>query len=984
MTTDSNRDALRLNELLDQAFDLDEPARAAFVETVPEEFRDELKALLQASEGTGPLERRPMALASEVLAEQVGTMTAGQRLGSNRLIRLLGEGGMASVWLAETGEGESLRQVAVKCIKVGRITPESQARFLREQQILKQLRHPNIARLYDAGISAEGVPFIVMEWIDGAVLTRYADDRRLNLTQRLKLFQKICAVVGYAHQNLIVHRDLKPGNILVGGDGEPKLLDFGIAKSLDETTEAMTRTGMQLLTPEYAAPEQFSGEMITTATDVFALGAILYELLCGLGPRSLDSGRKLDRTSPIVSPSEALRRAAKSTSPGDARHPKQLAERRASFPERLRRQLQGDLSTIVLKALQVEPARRYATPQALSEDIERYLQHQPILARKDAWTYRLGKFLQRHVAGVALTTLVGMALLAATAVSIYQARRAEAEANRAIAVEGFLTNLFEVSDSGLPREKIPSTETLLEEGVKRVQDEFKDAPLVKLRLLLLLGRIQENLGLSHSAEGLLKQALVLADENLTQDNEIWLQAHSAWAMFLYDQGRSEESIQHLSPVIAQYRAATRRENVQLIEALESLGIAYDDSTVITSQYAATEVGAESINRGKREHAVVLTRQALAMAMRLFGERNPTTQDALQKLGVALMTANQYEEAESVSRKNVELSRQLYGENHAKFASGLTSLAEVLSSTEKYAEAEKITEQALAIAQKIYDQPNGQLLYILTALGKSRYFQYKFTQAQAVYEQVLTIQTTLSKSDPAIIRSLFMLDALANKQHHYDQSEAFLQQALEKAKEIYGPAHPQAAEVMIRLAVLWIKTGRYIEAQAILQDALKIAQSSSEDQDTLVGLTLSRLAAVESALNPSSTAPVIRIDEALSLLGKSLAPENIYMVRATLIKVDILNRLQRFKEAHELLTPLIVLMRRTGLSPYLHTEPVAERGELITGLTELGHAQAGLQDTAAASASWSEALALLHDTKPLDSEAIAELKQSIAALSERSH
>ncbi len=441
MTNNGTSRVARLDQLLESALELEGEARAQFLasDAVAEGLRKELADLLSAAGNPNPLDRPHDGLllaAVELFGHDAipSAIAVGQRIGRYRLLRLLGEGGMATVWLAGRDDQSFSHQVAVKCLKTGLATAEQRARFLREQQILAQLQHPQIARLYDAGISTEGVPFIVMEWVDGLSLTRYCDQNRLGILPRLRLFQKVCTAVAYAHQNLIVHRDLKPGNILVGADGEPKLLDFGIAKLLDDSSEPMTRTGAHMFTPDYAAPEQLRGALITTATDVYALGIILYELLCGLRPSQVAHPALPSGSASATAPSEALRRLSGASSSGGADSTNEsthIAHARTSTPDRLCDGLRGDLDTIVLKASQEVPDRRYLTVVALSEDIERYLRQRPIRAQPDSLRYRAKKFLRRNVLVVAASAAVTLALIGGLVVSVWQARIAEHERHRA-------------------------------------------------------------------------------------------------------------------------------------------------------------------------------------------------------------------------------------------------------------------------------------------------------------------------------------------------------------------------------------------------------------------------------------------------------------------------------------------------------------------------------------------------------------------------
>lgn len=360
---------------------------------------------------------------------------SGQKLGRYRLLKLLGEGGMGEVYLAQ--DDELSRQVAIKLIRGNFRTGEVLRRFNNERLILAHLNHANIAGLLDAGTTHEGVPFFVMEYVEGQPLDCYANEHQLSVTDRLKLFRAVCHAVHYAHQNLIIHRDLKPGNILVSNDGEPKLLDFGIAKLLAaDEFGAMNQTAtlLQVMTPEYASPEQVKGETVTTATDVYSLGVVLYELLTGQRPHKFESRQPADIVQAICTkepekPSEAVRRGEREKWQKGASIP---AGDENSFSQSRHRpvppsHLSGDLDNIVLKALRKEPQRRYASVEQFSEDLRRHLEGLPVAARKDTFSYRAAKFIGRHKIGVAAAAGLLLMLLAGIVTTAWEARVARAQ-----------------------------------------------------------------------------------------------------------------------------------------------------------------------------------------------------------------------------------------------------------------------------------------------------------------------------------------------------------------------------------------------------------------------------------------------------------------------------------------------------------------------------------------------------------------------------
>ncbi|MEM8996984.1 MAG: serine/threonine-protein kinase, partial [Acidobacteriota bacterium] len=361
----------------------------------------------------------------------------GERVGPYRVVEHLGVGGMGTVYLAEREDEHFERRVAVKVLRAGFESPELVRRFIAERQILARLEHPNIARLYEGGATADGRPFLVMEYVDGRPIDRYCDEEKLGVAERVDVMRKVCGAVQYAHRHLVVHRDLKPSNILVGDDGEPKLLDFGIAKLLDPgsfpmTVEA-TRTGLSPMTPHYASPEQVRGEAITTATDVYALGVLLYRLLAGRLPYHFESGARnhilqvLEQSGP-TRPSQVILEEVP-----ENRDPAPLATLLGIPRAELRRTLVGDLDSIALKALRPEAGHRYPSPEHLAADLERHRAGLPVQARQGTWRYRVGKFIRRHRVGVGLAT---SAVLLLTALSIFMTRQASVvaeERNAALA-----------------------------------------------------------------------------------------------------------------------------------------------------------------------------------------------------------------------------------------------------------------------------------------------------------------------------------------------------------------------------------------------------------------------------------------------------------------------------------------------------------------------------------------------------------------------
>jgi serine/threonine-protein kinase len=470
-------DCPRLREWFEEALALPQSAREDWLraQSMSEPQRERVRRLLRADEaGHGYLETPPFERVARI-GEQpdgdIGASLVGQRIGAFRLLRVLGRGGMAIVYLAER-EGCDFRQhVAVKLLRRGLYSELEQRLFQVERRALAALSHPNIARLIDGGVTETGMPYLVMDYVDGEPITHHAATRRLGVPERLRLFARICAAVAAAHQRLIVHRDIKPSNILVDADGEVKLLDFGIAKLLDEDTGSAAATGLPVLTPGHAAPEQYVGGPITTATDVYALGLLLHELL--LGARAADPPR---RPSTQVSQEgvDATRLPMSRTA--------------------LRGALAGDLDNILLKALAGEPERRYASARELGDDVERHLRGEPVAAHPPSQWYRARKFALRHRGGVLMTALLLAAILAALGVAVWQADVARSQAQRASEVQAFVEELFQPLEEGSALARAPSLQQLMQRGRERIDQRYPDNPQVRADLLAMFARIGDGVG----------------------------------------------------------------------------------------------------------------------------------------------------------------------------------------------------------------------------------------------------------------------------------------------------------------------------------------------------------------------------------------------------------------------------------------------------------------------------------------------------------
>ncbi len=526
----------RIRDIFERAVELPAEARPAFLDDAcagDSLLRKEVDALLAADASACTDTGAVVAAAPELLEalvsgerERERDQWAGQRLGPWRLLREIGRGGMGAVYLAQRADGEYQQQAAVKLMRPSWDSDLLLQRFRAERQILASLNHPNIARLLDGGVAADGKPYLVLEYVVGSNIDSYCDQEQLSLPQRLQLFLAVCDAVAHAHRSLIVHRDLKPSNILVNSEGLVKLLDFGIAK-LIEADGNQTASSMRVFTPEYAAPEQLRGAAVTTGVDVYALGLLLYQLLTGRRPYGSTDSTPAAYEQAILT-QEPLR-PSRAAALVDADYSR-LAQARKLDPARLSAHLRGDLDAIVLRALRKEPAQRYASVEALAADVRAYLSRQPVAARRGNRRYRALRFLQRHALTTALAASVLLALAGGLATSLWQANEARqqrdlasAQARRAEQLSSFMVGVFSHADPQRREGAEVSAKALLDAAVVRIKGELSGEPLT--RLALMRSMAQSYMGL-----GLPKDALALSQEIVAQGRR--LGSYPEWGLDL--------------------------------------------------------------------------------------------------------------------------------------------------------------------------------------------------------------------------------------------------------------------------------------------------------------------------------------------------------------------------------------------------------------------------------------------------------------------
>lgn len=827
----------RLAGLFEHAIELEPGERAAWIETAcagDEDLRAQLERLLHADEKAEHFLEKPPALIADVVAEPVVFPRPPCQFGPWRVLRSIGVGGMGEVWLAERGDGEFEQRVAVK--QLAYPTPGLLHRFRQERQILARLEHANIARLIDGGVDAAGAPYLVMEYIDGMPITEYVQTRALDLRACLDLFLCVCDGVQYAHQNLVVHRDLKPSNIFVTVDGVPKLLDFGIAKVLATTDGiAATQTVARLLTPDYAAPEQFSGGAITTATDVYALGVVLHELLAGRRPASTNQG-----VGPLP-PSAAIDRTT-----GSAR----------------RRALRGDLDRIVLSALAQEPPRRYASAEALAADIRRYLDGRPIAARgPNAW-YRFRKFAKRNRYALAATVLMFGVCLAAAFVSLHQARLARAQARRAETVQAFLVGVFEqAAPDNNSMNKSITAHRLLEVGERQLEQDALVGPGTRTELTGLIGDLYWSIGDYAKAEALLTQAVSMNGEAGVPD-AVKARALRWLARTEREKNLFDAALGHAEQALALARRAGREGSNEVSEARRMI--------------ADIHTG-----KGDANKAEPLLRAALASDRLAFGNRSQPVVDDLTMLAAALKETSRYDESISTSREAIATATAMHGRVHSNVVDGLETLGSALGHRGDFADAEASLREAVAIAEQVFGPDHRETVVARSNLYWTLEMQGRFAEALQGRLQLLDAEQAMNQTRPEQMAYAYnFLSSDYSALGRFAEAEAAARKSLEVWKRIQGPEPDwDSCDALRNLGIALMLDGRHAQAQATLRQVIDIQRKHEPPTSEWLNRERGTLGDIMRRAH--------RPDEAVQEIGQALAAMPSAGVRPSPIRIYLM-------------------------------------------------------------------------------------------------
>lgn len=737
-------------------------------------------------------------------------------IGPYRILRPLGEGGMGEVYLAERADHQFRQRVAIKLVRRGVLSAQLQGRLKVERQILATLDHPNIARLLDGGDTSAGTPYLVMEFIDGEPIDKYCDKRSLPIAERLQLFKTVCQAVHSAHQNLIVHRDLKPSNILVTPEGVPKLLDFGIAKILDNRqmahTVALTQMDVRLMTPDHASPEQIRGDPITTASDIYVLGVLLFELLTGGKPFSGDTDHLSELARAICedapqTPSNMLAQMMRDDTSGE-----RAAQARSATAAKLRRQLRGDLDNIVLMAMRKEPERRYSSASLFATDIDRYMEGLPVLARPDSWSYRTNKFLRRHALVSALSA-TSLALLIGFSITTYlqskrialerdvataQRVRAETERARAEQVTSFLVDLFDVSDPSEARGNQVKARDILDRGAKRLTRELQSQPELQATLFDTIGRVYSNLGLMDDAEPLLNNALKLRRSLFGENNVAVI-----------------SSLYNLTDVYLRRGDLSKAESLAMQALKVSRATTGNDSSETASSLG--HLGYVKLRMDDVDTAEKILKESLAISSTRLGADSPQVAPLLDALAGIRAYRDDLASAQAMYERALKIARDAYGEDHPHYVDYLHNLATVMHRKGDLQRAEELYKESIALYGRILGSEHPDTIAALSNLGWLYATKREFEAAERTYQEALVLNRKVrGPKHWAVGNTLARLADLAYMEKQFDRSITLFNEAIEIYRQSLPANHGYTAYALSTLGQVLFEAGRTKEAESVLQ------------------------------------------------------------------------------------------------------------------------------------------------------------------------
>ena len=812
----------RIQELFEQARALSENDRGRLLDercADDPDLRREVESLLEYVSSEFLPDRKPIR---QLISDDTD-FEAVDSIGEYKVLELLGQGGMGLVYLAEQ-EQPVQRQVALKVIKWGLDTREFVARFETERQALALMNHPNIARVYDAGSTDAGRPYLVMEYVQGVPLLDHCDRQRLGVRERLALFNEICEGVQHAHHKGVIHRDIKPSNILVAmqdGKAVPKIIDFGVAKATDRrlTEHAVhTQLGLLIGTPEYMSPEQaeMTRQGVDTRTDIYSLGVVLYELLVGVSPFNTPElrGAGYDELRRIIREQEPPTPSAKLNGLGE--DATEIARSRSSDRSSLAHALRLDLDWVTMKALEKDRARRYGSPAEFAADVKRYLANMPVQAGPPSTIYRARKFARRHRVGVAVSAAAIAGLIVFGVMTAIQTHRIVRAQERTERVLEFLAGLYRVSEPSESRGRTISAREMLDEGAARIQWQLSDEPELQARMMHELGIVYTNLGLADEAEPLLSKALLVRRNLLGDDDPETLRTSNAVAVLHELNGRYEE--------------AERLFVATLESRRQVLGEKHADTLISMSNLA----GLYRL-QGRYDQAESLSTRTLEIRRRVFGDDHADTLDSMSEMADLYLAEARYGEAERLYLETIETRERRLGQDHPDTLESKTGLAHVYEAQGLYHRAEPLHVETLETKRRVLGPKHPDTLASMISLALVYWRQDRHIEAEALYKDVLRVQRrVLGHDNPATLVTMNNLALSYHTRNRLDEAERLYRETLEIKQRVIGSENPGTLRAANNLAQVYVDQGRYSEAEPLLVDTLATLERKLPEHPLTLG------------------------------------------------------------------------------------------------------------------------------------------------------
>ena len=813
-----------LGHLYEAASELPAEQRKTFIEdhSPNENMKKELSSLLDVEkDSTTYFNALSEKLIEPAFDELIDMPPSCGKVNNYKILEKIGRGGMGSVYLAERSDKTYESHVAVKILRRGLDSDDILSRFKIERQILAQLNHPNITHLLDGGITSDGRPYFVMEYVKGKPITEYCNDNRLTIEQRIELFIRICDAIAYAHQNLVIHRDLKPGNILVTEGGIVKLLDFGIAKLIDDKRNqyhTISETGQRFMTPEYSSPEQIRGKQINTASDVYQLGLVLYKLLCDKTPFTFKDDSLVERERVILE-QEPGKPSAVFAKKEDS-NIKDISDKRSSTPARIRKKIKGDLDTIILRALHKEPEKRFSSVVEMKEDLIRYLKGLPVQSQRDSLKYRTEKFIKRNKVPVSIASGFMLALIIFGLIYNHsitdQRNQAQREAMKASQVTSFLIDLFEANDPTITGGEDISAWELLEYGEERIEI-LEGQPEVQAQMFDVTGQIYRKIGEFEKSENLLNNALEIRKELLGENHPETLSNYDKLGLLMSDQGRFSEAESILRNVLD-----IRKKNDML----------KDPATADTKSNLAYVIR----RIGDHNEAEELYRQSLEIRQNAYGNKHELTIESMSSLGVTLLHKPDYTEGEKIFREVLELRKELLGPVHPDLAMSYNNLGALLLLVGKFEESTGMFREALDMRKKLFGDRHPKVALTTNNLAIAYGELGNYEESESYFNEALTTRTNLFGEDNVNTAiSKFSLALLNLKTNEPEEALSYSQDAYQVFLEKLSEDHSFTARSMLAMGNAYLMLEEHDSAREYIEKGFRKIQEIHEEHSLELAL-----------------------------------------------------------------------------------------------------------------------------------------------------